>query len=78
MSDSTAWHQRPGPVLALGAALLVVCGFCVWAWVASDVGIARTVGLVSGGAGIYLVVSGSAALRERADPADAPTGEVDR
>ncbi|MEL7207983.1 MAG: hypothetical protein AAGK32_07070 [Actinomycetota bacterium] len=78
MSDGTAWHEQPGPVLLLGVVLLVVCGFCVWAWVANDVGIARTVGLLSGGAGIYLVVSGSIALRERAEPAEGTTGEVDR
>jgi hypothetical protein len=58
------WYRRPGPCLAAGIALLVVCaGFAVL-WFTTDFLFARPLGLLSGGAGIYLAYGGVVGLKE--------------
>jgi hypothetical protein len=64
MRSRPAWHERPGPTIAVGFGLLVVCGLCAWAGLADDTAIARPAGLVTGGAGIYLLVGGILSWRD--------------
>jgi hypothetical protein len=64
--DSTnSWMQRPGPAIAVGIALLVVCAGFAALWFTSDFVFARPVGLLTGSVGIYLLYGGIQGLRER-------------
>lgn len=71
MQPTGAWHERPGPTIALGIGLLVVCALCAWAWLGDGTAIARPAGLVTGGAGIYLLVGGIMSWRDH-DPGGQP------
>jgi hypothetical protein len=63
-NQSDSWIRRPGPSLAAGIALLVVCAGFAALWFTSDFLLARPLGAVTGSAGIYLVVGGVMGLKE--------------
>ena len=63
--DSTdSWVQRPGPAIAVGIALLVVCAGFAALWFTSDLLLARPAGLLTGSAGLYLLYGGLVGRRE--------------
>ena len=53
-----SWHERPGPTIAAGVALLIACAGFAALWLTSSFALARPLGLVTGAAGIYLLVGG--------------------
>ena len=65
INPTESWLSRPGPCLAAGIALLVVCAGFAALWFTSDFVFARPLGLVSGGFGIYLVYGGVIGLKEQ-------------
>lgn len=60
----TAWHERPGPTLAAGIALLAVCAVFAYLFIAEQVPLARAGGMVSGAAGIWLVYGAVTSRRD--------------
>lgn len=58
INGSDSWMQRPGPAIAVGIALLVVCAGFAALWFTSDFLLARPLGLATGGFGIYLLYGG--------------------
>ena len=58
------WYRKPGPSIAVGIALLVVCAGFAALWFTSDFLFARPFGLLSGSLGIYLVYGGVMGLKE--------------
>ena len=64
-NTSDSWMHRPGPAIAVGVALLVVCAGFAALWFTSDVFFSRPLGLLTGSLGIYLLYGGVTGLRER-------------
>ena len=64
-TPQVAWHNKPGPALAVGIALLAVCGLFAMLWVTSSFPLARAIGFISGAAGMMLVYGGVNGLREQ-------------
>ena len=67
INQTESWLSRPGPSLAAGIALLVVCAGFAALWFTSDFIFARPLGLLSGTAGIYLAYGGVTGLKEQRD-----------
>jgi hypothetical protein len=64
INSTDSWMQRPGPAIAVGIALLVVCAAFAALWFTSDFLLARPLGLASGSFGIYLLYGGITARKE--------------
>ena len=64
-TPKVAWYNKPGPALAVGIALLAVCGVFAVLWVTSTFPLARAIGFLSGAAGLMLVYGGVNGLREQ-------------
>jgi hypothetical protein len=67
IDQTDSWLSRPGPTIAAGIALLVVCAGFAALWFTSDFLFARPLGLVTGGAGIYLLYGGLIGRKEQSD-----------
>jgi hypothetical protein len=64
INRTESWISRPGPAIAVGLALLVVCAGFAALWFTSDFLLARPLGLLSGSVGIYLVYGGLQGRKE--------------
>jgi hypothetical protein len=64
INSTDSWVQRPGPAIAVGIVLLLVCAGFAALWFTSDFIFARPFGLLTGSVGIYLLYGGLQGLRE--------------
>lgn len=67
IDQTETFLRRPGPSLAAGIALLVVCAGFAALWFTSDFIFARPFGLLTGSVGIYLAYGGITGLKEQRD-----------
>ena len=67
INQTESWLSRPGPTIAVGIALLVVCAGFAALWFTSSFIFARPLGLLTGSAGIYLLYGGIIGRREQND-----------
>ena len=65
INSRDSWLQRPGPTIAVGLALLVVCAGFAALWFTSEFIFARPFGLLAGTLGTYLLYGGITGLKER-------------
>ena len=64
INPTESWISRPGPAIAVGLALLVVCaGFAALRFTSSFI-LARPLGLLTGSIGIYLLYGGLQGRKE--------------
>ena len=64
IDNTDSWVQRPGPAIAVGIALLVVCAGFAALWFTSDFLFARPFGLLTGSVGIWLLYGGLQGRKE--------------
>ena len=67
INQTESWISRPGPAIAVGLVLLVVCAGFAALWFTSDFILARPLGLATGGFGIYLLYGGIMGRKEQQD-----------
>ena len=65
INQTESWLSRPGPTIAAGTALLVVCAGFAALWFTSSFVFARPLGLLTGSAGIYLLYGGIMGRKEQ-------------
>jgi hypothetical protein len=64
INSTDSWVQRPGPAIAVGIVLLLVCAGFAALWFTSDFIFARPFGLLTGSVGIWLLYGGLQGRRE--------------
>lgn len=65
INQTESWISRPGPAIAVGLVLLVVCAGFAALWFTSSFILARPLGLATGAFGIYLLYGGIMGRREQ-------------
>jgi hypothetical protein len=64
INSTESWISRPGPAIAVGLALLLVCGAFAALWFTSSFIFARPFGLLTGTLGIYFLYGGLQGRKE--------------